>query len=157
MKKIIALFTSIIVVIISGCATMPKSPPQTMQRISATINAPKDKVWSLIISEIGLEFPVQALEKESGLITTQFVSIPVGFNNSGMERYVFKPGGWLATWRGLRMKMSVLVVEIDTNTTMITIRAHYEAFENNVTHSWIVAETNGSVENRIITSIESKI
>ena len=71
-----------------------------------------------------------------------------------MERWVFPPGGFFATWAGLRMCMRILVVESEPGKTMVTINAHYEAFENNVSKSWIVARSNGSVENKILTGIE---
>lgn len=157
MKKMAFLFVIFtITVLMFGCATMPKSPLQA-QRTSAVILAPKDKVWPLLVAEVGLNYPVQAIEKESGLITTQFVQMPVGLNNSGMERYVFPPGGFFATWAGLRMNMRIMAIESEPGKTMITINAHYEAFENNVSKSWIVAHSNGSVENQILTSIEQKL
>lgn len=157
MKKktsVFVIFTALVMMI--GCATVPRAPIKA-QRTSAVMPASKDKVWPLLVAEIGLEYPVQAIEKESGLITTEFVQMPVGFNNSGMERYVFPPGGWINTWAGLRMNMRVLAVESEPDKTMVTIKAHYEAFEDNVYKSWIVARSNGSVENRILTSIEKKL
>ena len=142
--------------LIFGCATLPRVPFQA-QRTSAVILAHKDKVWPLLVAEVGLNYPVQAIEKESGLLTTQFVQMPVGFNNSGMERYVLPPRSFLATWAGLRMNMRIMAIESEPGKTMITINAHYEAFENNVSKSWIVARSNGSVENQILTSIEQKL
>lgn len=121
------------------------------------IPAQKDKVWPLLVAEVGLNYPVQAIEKDSGLLTTQFVQMPVGFNNIGMERYVFPPGGFLATWAGLRMNMRIMAIESEPGKTMVTINAHYEAFESNVSKSWIVARSNGSVENQILNSIEQKL
>lgn len=143
-------------VLIVGCATVPKTPLQS-QRTSAVITAPKDEIWPLLVSEVGLNYPVQAIEKESGLITTQFVQMPVGYNNMHMKRYVFPPGGFLATWAGLRMSMRIMAIESEPGKTMVTINAHYEAFENNVSKSWIVARSNGSVENQILARIEQKL
>ena len=74
-----------------------------------------------------------------------------------MERYVFPPGGFLATWDGLRMSMRIMAIESEQGKTMVTINAHHEAFESNVSKSWIVAHSNGSVENQILTSIEQKL
>lgn len=146
----------VIMVFISGCATTPRAP-LVAQRTSAVIPAPKDKVWPLLVSEVGLNYPVQAIEKESGLLSTQFVQMPVGFNNSGMENYIFPPGGFLATWDGLRMNMRIMAIESEPGKTMVTINAHYEAFESNVSKSWRVASSNGSIENQIITRIEQKL
>ena len=157
MRKIGLLFTlPLAVVLMAGCATAPRGP-LVAQRTSAVISAPKDKVWPLLVSEVGLNYPVQAIEKESGLLTTQFVQMPVGFNNSGMENYIFPPGGFLATWNGLKMNMRIMAIESEPGKTMVTINAHYEAFENNVSKSWRVATSNGSVENQILSSIEQKL
>jgi hypothetical protein len=157
MKKNGLLFALLVTMVLAvGCATVSK-PPLQAQTTSAVILAPKDKVWPLLVSEVGLNYPVQAIEKESGLLTTQFVQMPVGFNNMSMERYVFPPGGFLATWAGLRMNMRIMAIETEPGKTMVTINAHYEAFESNVSKSWIVARSNGSVENQILTSIEQKL
>lgn len=157
MKKNGLVFSLLmLMVFIVGCATVPKAPLQA-QRTSAVILSPKDKVWPLLVSEVGLNYPVQAIEKESGLLTTQFVQMPVGFGNMYMDRYVFPPGGFLATWRGLRMSMRIMAIESEPGRTVVTINAHYEAFEDNVSKSWIVARSNGSVENQILTSIEQKL
>lgn len=155
-QKAILFVVLATLVLMTGCATVPSAPVQA-QRTSAVILAPKDKVWPLLVAEVGLNYPVQAIEKESGLLATQFVQMPVGFNNSGMERYVFPPGGFLATWAGLRMNMRIMAIESEPGKTMVTINAHYEAFENNVSKRWMVARSNGSVENQILTSVEHRI
>ena len=157
MRKNGLLFALLVtMVLIVACATIPKAPLQA-QRTSAVILAPKDKVWPLLVSEVGLNYPVQVIEKESGLLTTQFIQMPVGFNNMYMERYVFPPGGFLATWAGLRMNMRIMAIETEPGKTMVTVNAHYEAFENNVSKSWIVVRSNGTVENQILTGIEQKL
>ena len=145
-----------LIVLMVGCATVPRSPLQA-QRTAVVMIAPKDKVWPLLVAEVGMNYPVQAIEKDSGLLTTQFVQMPVGFNNMGMERYIFPPGGFLATWSGLRMSMQIMAIESEPGKTVVTINTHYEAFENNVSKSWIVARSNGAVENQILTSIEQKL
>lgn len=153
MRLLVALIVSLSLV---GCTPPPKAPLH-QQRASATYSAPKDKVWPLLVSEVGLNYPIQAIEKESGLISTQFVNLPAGLFNMDQTRYIFPPGGFLATYNGLRMSMRILAIETAPDTTMVTIRAHYEAFEDNVSKSWKVARSNGAVENRILTNIEQQI
>jgi outer membrane lipoprotein-sorting protein len=156
MKNLAILTLLATLIALSGCQTTNQAP-QVAQRTSAVFNASKDKVWPLLVAEVGLNYPVAAVEKESGLLTTDFVMMPAGYNNMNMTQWVFNPGGFLATWNGLRMKMNIMVVEIEPGKTQVTIRAHYEAFENNVSKSWIVCRTNGSMENSILTSIENQI
>jgi hypothetical protein len=138
---------------VSPAVQAPAAPPRT----ATTFNAPKDKVWPLIIAEVGLTYPVQALEKESGLITTSFVSLPVGFGNRLAGQWILPPGGFLATWNGLRMSMKILAVETEPGKTLVKINCHYEAFENNVQKTWVVAQSNGSVENAILTKLEAQL
>jgi hypothetical protein len=136
---------------LAGCVTAPQQtqPLPTDQ----TFSAPKNTVWPLLVSEVGLNYPVKAVEKESGLLTTDFVSMPAGYDNANMGRWVFSPGGFLATWNGLRMNMSILVTEPEPGKTHVVIRTHYEAFENNFSHSWIVCQSNGSLEHEILSHI----
>jgi len=74
-----------------------------------------------------------------------------------MERFIFSPNSFLATWNGLRMNMQIMAIEIENGQTNVTIKAHYEAFENNIMKSWIVAQSNGSIENQILRRIMQKI
>jgi hypothetical protein len=103
------------------------------------------------------EVSVRAVEKDSGLLTTDFVSMPAGYNNARMNQWVFPPGGFLATWAGLRMNLSVLVTEPQPGKTQVSVRTHYEAFENNVSKSWVVCQSNGSLENGILTRISQQL
>jgi hypothetical protein len=139
-----------------GCATTQPVAQQPDLPTSPTFDAPKDAVWTALVQEVGLRFPVKAVEKESGLLTTDFVSMPAGFNNMNAGRWVHPPGGFLATWNGLRMSMSVLVTEPQPGKTSVNIRTHYEAFENNVSHSWVVCQSNGGLEHEILSNISVK-
>jgi hypothetical protein len=155
-RRILAFVSSVAMIMMAGCATVPSEPMQ-QQRTSTVLSAPKDKVWPVLVAEVAQSYPVQAIEKDSGLLTTQLVQMPVGFNNAGMENYIFPPGGFLATWGGLRMSMQIVVIESDPGKTTVTISTHYEAFESNVSKSWLVARSNGSVENQILSNIEQKL
>lgn len=72
-------------------------------------------------------------------------------------QWVYPPGVFLATWNGLRMNMKVMAVENEAGKTQVTINCHYEAFENNVMKTWLVAQSNGSLENAILTKIEQRL
>ena len=156
MKRTVVVMMVLIVSVLAGCAGTSR-PPQEPQRTSALLPANKDRVWELVVSAVAPNFPVQAIEKESGLLSTEFVSVPVGFNNANMAEFVYPPRVFLGTWRGLRMSMRVLVNEVSSEMTSVAITAHYEAFENNVSKSWMVAESNGALENKILTKIESQL
>ena len=139
-------------ILLTGCVT----PEQIDRPPTARIfNAPKDKVWPQLVAQVGLLYPVKAIEKESGLITTEFVSLPAGYNNVNQTQWILSPEGFLTTWDGLRMNLSILANEVEPGKTQVTIHTHFEAFENNVSKSWIVCQSNGSLENQILDKVAS--
>jgi len=141
-----------------GCETIDTATAATpAKRTSATLQGPKEKVWPLLVSEIGLEYPVRAIEKDSGLITTDWVNLPAGFNNMSAAKWTMPRSGFMATWNGLRMNMKIMAVEAEPGKTQVSVNCHYEAFEDNVQHAWVVQDTNGSLENSILTRIEAKL
>ena len=156
MKKTNYISFLVALVVLSGCLTTQKitSPPQST---SMTFEASKAKVWELLVEGVGLSYPILAIERESGLLTTSFVDIDAGWGNRNMSLYVYPPKMFLATWDGLRMKMNILVTEAVKGKTHVQIRTHYDAFETNLTKSWQVCQTNGSVENNILASIKSRL
>lgn len=156
MKLFFSVFILGVALIPSACQTT-NSTSIAPQRTFAVFESSFDTAWKLLIEEVGLNYPIAAVEKDSGLITTDFVSIYAGYNNGQMAQWVYPPGGFLSTWDGFRMKMNILVLDAGNGETQVTIRAHYEAFENNVRKQWVVCASNGAKENQILTSIENKI
>ena len=152
MRLIIAVFLACL---LAACANTPSGPQ--LFPTSQTYSAPKSVVWPLVISEIRSYYPIKSTQKTKGVVTTDIVSIPAGFNNEKMGQWVIPPGNRLATWGGLRMNMSILVMEPEPGKTTISIRTFYEAYEDNVSHSWIVCETNGSLEHQILADIADKL
>ncbi len=111
----------------------------------------------MLVAEVATVYPPKIVEKDSGLIVTDWVSMPAGYNNMNAARYVYPPKMFLATWAGLRMNMKVIVVELEPGSTQVSVNCHYEAFEDNVMKSWVVVNSNGSVENAILTAIEQHL
>jgi len=158
MKSFVS-FIIVVSVFMMGCATAPS--PRQSQRTSAVIDAPKDKVWPLLVEEVGSKYAIQAIDKESGSITTQVVRMPVVHRNTkSFRNYVFIGGpGASYQYERLRMNMRITATEFEQEKTTITINAHYEAY---VTHrdqgrAWMIFPSNGSVENQILTNIEDKL
>lgn len=139
--------------LLCGCATPPQAPLPT----SMVYPASKNTVWPLLVSQIGLDYPVKAVEKDSGLLTTEFVNIPCGYGNADMALWANAPSVFLGTWDGLRMTLNAVAVESEPGKTQVTIRAHYEAFESNISKSWMVCESNGHLENQILTKISGDL
>lgn len=151
----LVLLSTLSVLWLAGCAT--PAPTAPAQRTTAVISAPKEKVWPLIVAEVGLKYPVKSVEKDSGLLTTDFVSLQAGLYNRDASQWVNPPKVLLGVWNGLRMRMSVLTIEPEPGKTTVTINCHFEARETNVVKDWVIAETNGAIENGILTRIEKQL
>jgi len=134
-----------------GCANTMHS----LQRTSETFNNTKDEIWPIIISEIGIEYPIQVIEKESGLISTQGVNIEGSFDN-----FVNPTKCMLNRREMINVRMGISVFEIQPEKTKVMIKTHYMAYELYFMEQfpkWRVAHTNGRLENRILNNIEQKL
>ena len=65
MKPLLCLLAA--AALLTGCVTTPQAPQAPTSRV---FNAPKESVWSLLVSDIAPLYPVKVIEKNSGLITT---------------------------------------------------------------------------------------
>ena len=165
MKKTITL--TLFAALMVGCVSTP--PPEPPQPTDQTFDAPKATVWPLVISEVSLKFPVKVVEKDSGLIQTDSVSVPP----ADMERWATIPvhGRWvsgasmvlgqsvLSLYERLRMNLTVIVSEPEPGKTHVTVRPHFEGFynDNNITRSWVAFKSNGSLEHRMLTDIAAQL
>jgi len=158
MKNLLALFLSIL---LCGCVVpQPTSPPPAERTYDAT----KAVVWPRLVSAIEGDYPVKVVDKETGLITTDFVLLPSGFSGCEMIRWVYPPDFsdcqmirsvdpsdvMLPEWAGLRMKLTARVSEPQAGQTRVSIRTQYEAFENSVFKCWVACNSIGSLENDIL-------
>jgi hypothetical protein len=147
----------IIALSLIGCATQPSQPLPTPEA-SATLDAPFDKVWGAVVGEIVNEYPVQVIEKQSGVLQSQMVNIGSGFGAEGLlGRYGTSPGIFLATWSGARASLSAFVKPVDDNHTSVRIRGHFEGFENNVTQSWQVWRSKAILEGQILDRVSAQV
>ena len=152
MKKLfIVLF---LIAFITGCvSTQIRETPQNYKK-SIIIQSSKEKIWPIVVAEVTNNYPIQVIEKDSGLIQTQIITIDAGYNNRLMNHWCYAPKGFLYTWNGLKSYLQINVNEIEPNKTQITINAHYEAFEDILLKQWLKCESNGFIENQILTNIE---
>lgn len=151
-KQDLIIFVLIIISLgFFGCATSPT--PRVMPKNSDTFPVSKEKVWPLIIQEIGLNYPIKAIEKESGLITTDFVL----FGPYDVKKYVYPSKNFLAIWSKLKMALNVMVLEIGPQETSVKIISHFEAYDNNFAKAWVSAQSNGTIENSILSKISWQV
>lgn len=142
--------------VLSGCATQPiiQSPPLETSRI---FPYNKDKVWASTVKIISQKLPIQVIEKDSGLITTQNAQLPLGFNNTGYQNYFYQPNIFLSTWGGANARLNIFINPESSTSTSIKLDATYQALETNVSKSWINVKSNGQLENKIINEIEQDL
>jgi len=155
MKKFFIINTVCFIFII-GCATVPVRP--TIQD-TQIINAPFDKVWEALVAtlaEMGL--PIESIEKESGIVTTDFVIFASGLaTEKVLGKVAVYPTSLLYIWSTARYKLSIFAIKKGEDATKVKITTHIEAYESNVTHNWMVCYSKGVIEKRIFESIKMKI
>src|SRR5687768_6141996 len=89
-----------------GCAASQRMTVRAPVQSSERYEASYDKVWAATVgslAEIGA--PIQVVEKESGLITTQFVQFGSGlFTDKQLDAVAYRPtgAGFLSIWNGAR-------------------------------------------------------
>lgn len=148
----------VMILTFAGCATVPP-PPAAKVKVSGSYDRPAAEVWAAVVGEVGMSYPIAVLEKDSGLITTDFVTVESGvMTQRRFPMYIQKPQGPIfAVWDSLRLKLSVMVTPVSDTQTQVAIKAHYEAFEKNVMKQWVICQSNGAVEAGIFDSIDRAV
>jgi hypothetical protein len=142
----------ILLVCLAGCQ---KELVRPEIKNTEVINAPFDDVWRSTIEVIsdlpGL--PIETIEKESGLITTQMTNI----NINDINEWAVKPSIFLGIWAGGRCKISVYTAPVNESTTKLKISTHFEALESYMTKSWHTCYSNGKLEEKLLGLIKAKL
>jgi len=161
MSKIIISIT--ILFFLAGCAIAPAVRP-TIQD-TKIINAPFDKVWSAIVATLSERaLPIKTIEKENGVITTDFVIFASGsWAEEAIDKIAVKPScfpWFFCFWDGGRYTVSIFATKDGESTTRVKITTHIEAFEKYLTPApgkWMVCYSNGTIERQIFTDVKAKI
>lgn len=156
--------------VVSGCATMPVMKVETQDTF--TIQSSFNKVWGALIATLSEQaLPIKSIEKDSGLVTTDFfifvdadsISIKEAFKKGSgavsekIDIIAYRPKVFLGIWTKGRYFLNIFVKSEGVNTTSIKITAHIEAFESNIKRSWLVCNSKGVIEKEIIDSIKAKL
>ena len=154
---------------LTGCESAPEyktyNAPKNQKEARATeliINAPKKVLWPLVAEEVTFVYPLQAIDEAAGVMGTSVVSIYLGHGNIFLKNYVFIPENSAVTdWKALRMKMNVLVKEVDPGRTLVKIMCRYEIQGKGDKEAkgpeWQPVESNGSAESDILTRIKRRL
>lgn len=152
------LMILIIPTLILGCATGKVIIPEIQNDYE--IEADFETVWLAVVESLAeRSSPIEAIEKESGLITTSFVSFFSGRGQKAeLDRIAAKPNyGFMATWSRGRYKFNVFVRSKSDGTTLVKITSHIEAFESTINEDWIVCFSRGVIEDDLFDLIKAKI
>ena len=143
------------IILLSSCA--PLVAPEIVDTF--VFDAPFDTVWGATVATIAdKSLPIEAIEKESGIITTKQVTFASGFlADREIERVAIRPSIFLGTWSNGRYSLSIYVNQISESQTKMTITSHIEALENNMTKSWHVCYSKGIIEVDVWESIRGKV
>jgi len=140
-------------IFIFACAsTSQMSKPQYVGY--NTFDASFDKVWNAVLQVLGEGgFPIGAIEKESGIITTDFVTFTYDVLSSAeCPKAIIN----LLNWKEGQIRMNILVRKINENSTQVTIRSVIMGFE----HSWgrwNYCNSTGVIENQIFNAVAKRI
>ena len=144
-----------------GCAASQQMAARAPVQSSERFPAPYDKVWAATVGALADDgAPIQAIEKESGLITTQFVQFASGLNaDKQLATIAYKPqgAGFLSIWSMGRYTLSLHVTKETDSTSVVKVTPHIEAYERNVTNAWHVCDSNGNLERRTFRTISAKL
>jgi hypothetical protein len=145
-----------LLLLLTSCVTVPEGG-YVSQPTSRTFNASFDKTWGAIVSELSSVGPVKVIDKASGLLSLEPVSISSsGFAQLGLEKYAYAPPNLLGTWSLGRALISVYAASAGKG-TMVRVTAKFAGFEDNVTHEWMEWPTKGVLENTILDRIANDL
>lgn len=151
MKK---LFICLCIVFLVGCATAPIVPYTPIQD-TFTINNSYDKVWKAVINTV-TEFmePIKIIEKDSGLLITEFVSLGNRYNAAiKIKSISYPPKLLMPNWGGCRYSYTINISKIDDNNTKIKILSNINGYDEGFTKKWYVCQSRGVIEENIFNKI----
>ena len=150
------LFSAVVLFRFVGCVTGPEAG-QTSLPTSRTFHAGFDRVWGALVSEISTIAEIKTTDKTNGSLTTGPIRVGTGLMSEIiLKEYAHRPRNILGTWDAGRGVLSVSANSRGSSTT-VRITAHFEGFENNVTHSWMEWPTKGVLENVLFDRIAKDI
>lgn len=142
--------------ILTGCASA-QLRDTTYYNIK-DINIPKDynTCWQNLLDVLSDQNePIVTIEKESGILVSDFVNI----SQDSLIRYALVPYGMMGTgYTEGRYKLNIRVKKISENVTAVKINAHIEGFWGIVQpYGWLALESRGVLEVGILQQLASKV
>lgn len=146
MKRVLVILG---LLMLSGCTTMPiNSSPAKQEEV---FNLSFDDVWKQVVEVLSDEnYPIESIEKDSGLITTEFIST----GGDQIQRIARLEKGMFFAWTTGSYKLNIFVVSIDDSHTRVKINPYIKAY-NYILESWKQrASSTGLIERSIFRRIK---
>ncbi len=138
-----------------GCRP-PVEVPVVPQPTLAVFPVSKDKAWAAIVAVLGIAFPIQVVEKESGLITTRTSNMALPA--SQWAKNCEDAGDLVNPWNNLRMDLRLLAEEAEPGRTQVTLVCHFEAFKRSTyPRAWTVVASSGRLEDDLLKKIQARL
>jgi len=149
------IFLILVSVGLLGCVTMPIAPTEVEN--SRIFQADFDKVWSsLTATMMEQAFPIESVEKESGIITTRFVLFADGIDaDKQIKEIAERPKVFMGVWLQGRYTLNIHAKSIG-DATQVMITPYIEGYEDQ-TERWHVCYSKGVLEKKIFDLIKRKL
>lgn len=126
----------------------------------AVFPAPFAKVWAAVVATTADQgLPVQAIAKDSGILTTSFVTYADGIisGDRGLASISTTRRGFTNIWRSVRYSLSITVAAEGDTATRVRVNPHIEGYDDGLAHRWVVCDSNGALEHRFLEAIRAKL
>jgi hypothetical protein len=154
-RRILLSPAAIVLMVLSGCNPLVEAPV-IQQPTVAVFDATPAKVWNAIVATLGIEFPIQVIERDSGLISTRPITMLLPAN-----RWAYgcdNTNDFANPWNQLRMDMRLLAEGREGGKTQVTLVCHFEAFkESTWPKAWTIVASNGALENELLKKIQRRL
>lgn len=159
MKAVAVILAATLLV---GCkSTAPWMQPNTeIQappiRESATFPATFDRTWASVVAVLADQsFPIQIVEKESGLITTQLATFASGALVAEREvKRISTLRCSMCIIESGRYSLNVTVRADSDSTTVVKVKTHIEALDTMWGGGrWKIVQSNGAIEDAVFARI----
>ena len=138
-----------------GCEA-PVTTPAAPQPMVAVLPHPRAQVWKALSEGLGMEFPLQIVDEESGLLATRptAMALPASRWALGCEN----PADFGNAWNQLRLTLRVQVEKREPGRTQVTLTCHYQANKQSTWPSaWTVVGSNGVLERLILDRLQTRL
>lgn len=149
-----AIFAVVLTCLTLGCASQRAIPEVQRTRL---FNATYDTTWRAIIAVVGeRSYPIQAIEKESGILATGPVALPDCWREE-FNALAILPDQFLAVWTEPGCSINFIVTSEDESKTAVTVNTSIRVFDRNVTKTWHAAHSTGRIEEMMFDAIEGRL